>query len=51
MANRMLVAKGWPQSTIRVGRSRVSAECAVRFEPVRANTSFFAPSTKCFRAG
>ena len=30
---------------------RCAAECAVRFEPVCANTGFFATSTKCFRAG
>jgi len=32
-------------------RERCAAECAVRFEPVCANTGFFATSTKCFRAG
>ena len=31
--------------------TRCAAECAVRFEPMRANTGFFATSTKCFRAG
>ena len=32
-------------------RNRCAAECAVRFEPMCANTGFFATSTKCFRAG
>ena len=31
--------------------ARCAAECAVRFEPMRANMGFFATSTKCFRAG
>jgi hypothetical protein len=31
--------------------TRCAVECAVRFEPMRANTGFFATSTKCFRAG
>ncbi len=30
---------------------RCAAECVVRFEPMRANTGFFATSIKCFRAG
>jgi hypothetical protein len=30
--------------------TRCAAECAVRFEPVCANTGFFATSSKCFRA-
>jgi hypothetical protein len=28
-----------------------AAECAVRFEPICANTGFFDTSTTCFRAG
>jgi hypothetical protein len=34
-----------------ITRKRCAAECAVRFEPMRANTGFFATSTKCFRDG
>ena len=26
-------------------------KCAVRFEPIRANSRFFNTSVKCFRAG
>jgi hypothetical protein len=33
------------------GRFWCAAECAVRFEPVCANTGFFATFEKCFRAG
>jgi len=29
----------------------VCRKCAVRFEPMCANTGFFDTSTKCFRAG
>jgi len=35
----------------RNGITRCAAECAVRFESVCANTSFFDTSTTCFRAG
>jgi hypothetical protein len=31
--------------------TRCAAECAVRFELIRANTGFFDTSAKCFRAG
>jgi hypothetical protein len=32
-------------------RIEVCRKCAVRFEPICANTGFFATSVKCFRAG
>ena len=41
----------WVVGVAQMGRQRCAAECAVRFEPVCANTGFFATSTKCFRAG
>jgi hypothetical protein len=34
-----------------LGQFWCAAECAVRFEPIRANAGFFATLTKCFRAG
>ena len=34
-----------------LGNSRCAAECAVRFEPLCANTGFFDTLTMCFRAG
>ncbi len=40
-----------PDRNRRVHPMRVCRKCAVRFEPIRANSRFFNTSVKCFRAG